>query len=60
MAALSARRYNPPIRSFYDRLIARGKTGKQAIVACMRKLIIILNAIIRNRTSWEPKLVPST
>jgi transposase len=54
MAVLSARKYNPVIKKFYDRLIAKGKMKKVAIVACMRKLIIIMNAMIATGTSWQP------
>lgn len=53
MAVLSAKKFNPAIKRFYDRLIAKGKTPKVALVACMRKLIIIMNAMIKNETRWE-------
>jgi transposase len=53
MAALSGIRYNPVIRSFYNRLISRGKLFKVAITACMRKLLIILNAMVRDGTYWQ-------
>ncbi len=53
MAAMSARRHNPVIRDFYERLRAAGKCGKVALVACMRKLLIILNAMLRDRASWD-------
>lgn len=53
MAALSAIRFNPVIRAFYERLVARGKEKKVAITACMRKLLVILNAIIRNGEPWR-------
>lgn len=52
MATLVATRHNPVIRRFYERLLLRGKAKKVAIVACMRKLLIILNAIIRDQRSW--------
>ncbi len=48
MAALSAVRYNPQLKAFYDKLIAVGKKPMIALTACMRKLIIILNAILRD------------
>jgi transposase len=48
MAALVGMRYNPVIREFYHRLRAKGKSAKVALVACMRKLLIIANAIVRN------------
>lgn len=54
MAALSARKYNPAIQVFYDRLIAKGKAKKVALVACMRKLVIIANAILRDKIEWYP------
>ena len=53
MAALSAARFNPTIKSFYDRLIKAGKEKKVAIVACMRKLLIMLNSIIRHQRPWQ-------
>jgi transposase len=53
MAVLSAKKFNPAIRKFYDRLVAKGKMKKVAIVACMRKLIIIMNAMLRDGTAWE-------
>lgn len=52
MAALSAIRHNPDIKTFYDKLIAKGKAAKQAITACIRKLIITLNAMIRDDRLW--------
>jgi len=52
MAALSAIRYNPVIKAFYGRLVHSGKLPKVALVACMRKLLVILNAIIRTNTPW--------
>ncbi len=53
MAAWVARRFNPVIKTFYDRLIAAGKPRKTALVACMQKLLTILNAIIRTKTPWQ-------
>ncbi len=53
MAALVASRYNPVIRNIYQRLRARGKPAKVALVACMRKLLVILNAMVRDRTAWR-------
>jgi len=55
MAALAATRFNPVIKSFYQRLIERGKSFKVALVACMHKLLIILNAMIRDLSVWHPK-----
>ncbi|MGC4043781.1 MAG: IS110 family transposase [Armatimonas sp.] len=53
MAALVACRYNPPIRSFYESLLSRGKSKKLALVACMRKLLVILNAMVKTNTTWR-------
>lgn len=53
MAALSGIRHNPFLKAFYDRLIANGKIFKVAITACMRKLLTILNAIVRDGSSWQ-------
>lgn len=53
MATLVAVRHNPVIREFYQRLLARGKLKKVALVACMRKLLVILNAMIRDNTTWR-------
>ena len=52
MAALVASRYNPVIRDFYQRLLAAGKAKKVALVACMRKLLVILNAMLKHRSPW--------
>ena len=54
MATLSAIRYNPTIAAFYQRLRAAGRPGKVAVVAAMRKLLTILNAIVRERRPWQP------
>ena len=56
MATLSATRHNPVIRVFYDHLIQAGKLPKVALVACMRKLLTILNAILRSGKAWNPSL----
>ncbi len=55
MSALAATRSNPAIRAFYERLVAAGKLRKVALVACMRKLLTILNAILRTKTPWTPE-----
>jgi transposase len=52
MAALAASRANPVIAPYYQKLRASGKSGKQALVACIRKLLVILNAIMRDRKPW--------
>ena len=56
MATLVATRHNPVIQPFYTRLLAAGKPKKVALTACMRKLIIILNAILRDQQPWNPTL----
>ena len=53
MAALAAKRYNPRIRKFYEALLQRGKEKKVALTACMRKLLVILNAMLRTNQSWR-------
>lgn len=53
MAALSARKFNPVIREFYNRLIDQGKEKKVALIACMRKLLVILNAMLRENQLWQ-------
>ncbi|MEQ9998536.1 transposase [Pectobacterium versatile] len=53
MAALTATRFNPVIRAFYLRLLSAGKAKKLALVACMRKLIAILNAMVRDEQKWD-------
>jgi transposase len=57
MAALVAVRFNPVIRAFYERLIANGKEKKVALTACARKLLVILNAILRQGEPWRPPSV---
>jgi transposase len=52
MATLVATRHNPKIRAFYQRLVAAGKPKKLALTAAMRKLLIILNAMLRSNTPW--------
>ena len=52
MASLSAIRYNPIIKRFFESLVAKGKKRKIALIACMHKMIIILNSIIKNKTMW--------
>ncbi len=53
MSTLSAIRFNPVIRNFYEHLRAAGKPFKVAMTACMRKLLVILNAMLKNRTRWQ-------
>lgn len=54
MATLSAVRYNQPIKEFYQRLLAKGKLKKVALVACMRKLLTILNSMAKTKSEWDP------
>ena len=55
MAALVASRTNPVIKAFYDRLVGSGKDKKVALTACMRKLLIILNSMVRKGTYWDER-----
>lgn len=57
MAALTGRRFNPILKRFADRLQAAGKSAKLILTACMRKLLTILNTMVKNNTHWNPKLV---
>lgn len=57
MAAIVAARFNPIIRGFYQRLCAAGKAKKVALVACMRKLLVIVNSMLKHQTPWNPALV---
>ena len=59
MATLVATRCNPVIKAFYQRLLADHKPKKVALVACMRKLLVILNAMVRDGTYWDPNHAPS-
>lgn len=52
MAALTAKSWNPSIKSFYERLVRKGKPKKVALTACMRKLLIELNAMVRDQKPW--------
>ena len=54
MAALTGSQRNPVIREFYERLIERGKPPKVALTACMRKLLVIVNAMVRDGALWDP------
>ena len=53
MGTLSATRHNPVIRDFYQRLLAAGKPKKVALVACMRKMLVILNSMLKHRSPWR-------
>ena len=56
MAALVATRHNPVLRAFYQALLARGKPKKVALVACLHKLLTILNALLKRQVRWQPTL----
>ena len=56
LATLVGIRFNPIIKSFYERLLAKGKLKKVALTACMHKLLIILNAMVKSGESWQPKI----
>lgn len=56
MATVAAIRFNPIVKAMYGRLVEAGKRVKVAIVACMRKLLTILNAILRDQTPWKPAI----
>jgi transposase len=60
MATLVGIRFNPVIKAFYERLLTQGKLKKVALTACMHKLLIILNAMVKTGNSWQPHLVQST
>jgi transposase len=52
MSTVVAVRRNPVLKAFYSQLRTRGKSAKQALTACVRKLIVILNAMMKHQTSW--------
>ncbi len=54
MSAFNARRYNPVIGAFYARLVSRGKTFKQAMTSCMRKLLVLMNVLVARGQVWDP------
>ena len=56
MAAMAARRSNPVIKAFADRLAQHGKPFKVVLTACMRKLLVIVNALVKSRQAWNPNL----
>lgn len=59
MAALVAARHNPLIRAFYQRLVSSGKAKKVALIACMHKLLLILNAMLKTDTMWRAAPTPN-
>ncbi len=60
MATLTAKTWNPTIKAFHDRLVSNGKCAKVAIVASMRKLLIMLNAMVRDGKRWDPHPAQTT
>ena len=60
MGTLVAVRHNPVLKTFYQRLCTAGKAPKVALTACMRKLLTILNALLKPRTPWRKKYAPSS
>jgi len=59
MAAMTARRCNPVLKTFYERLLAAGKPKMVAMIAVARKLLTILNAIVRDKKPWQPQGIPA-
>ncbi len=55
MAAFVAKQFNPVIREFAQRLEEAGKPFKVVVTACMRKLLVILNTMVKTNTPWNPK-----
>ena len=53
MGAMVAKKHNPILKAFFDRLVAAGKPKMVALIAVARKLLIILNAIVRNNRPWQ-------
>jgi transposase len=60
MATMSATQHNPVIKAHYHRLLAKGKAKQVALVACMRKLLVILNAMMRTKTRWQIAITTTT
>jgi transposase len=60
MAALVASRHNPTLKAFYQRLLAAGKAKKVALVACMHKLLLILNAMLKKDQMWQQNYMPNS
>ena len=56
MATLTSVQHNPVIKRFYQRLVALGKHKKVALTACIRKMVIMLNAMVRDGKMWNEKL----
>jgi transposase len=60
MATLVATRHNAIVKAWYQRLLAAGKPKKVALVACMRKLLVVLNAMMKTKTRWQAQVTPTT
>ena len=60
MAAWVGARFNPVLRATYERLRTAGKPRKVALIACARRLLVILNAMVRTRTPWQPSVIPAS
>lgn len=60
MAAVVATRFNPAMKAFYERKVATGKQKKKALVAVMRKMLLILNQMIKTRQPWRNSILPKT
>lgn len=60
MATLSAIRCNPVVKLWYQRLLGAGKPKKVALVACMRKLLVVLNQMLKTKTRWQADIMPTT
>jgi len=56
MAMMSAMQCNPVFKETYQRLLAAGKAKKTAIIACVRKMVVILNAMLRDGVPWNPEM----
>ena len=56
MGTMAATVHNPAIKAFYDRLLAKGKLPMVALTACMRKLLTILNAMVRDGVTWKSEI----
>ena len=55
MAIPTAVRYEPALREFYQQLLSRGKAKKVALVACIRKLLVCINMLLRENVDWDPR-----
>ncbi len=58
MCMVATLKWNDAVKRYYERLVAAGKPGKVAIVACMRKLLVILNAMVRDQRPWNSTALP--